>query len=425
MEASRPASVIAAIFIFAIVAAERADACTRPYESVERVLVRAHHILELEILSVADVSEEKGKSGRARVRVRQRIRGDLPLEEFTLLGGPFDTCAFGEHFQSFVAGERLFLLLDGPVPEGTNTILVALHPRVFRGTETELRARLAWSRRARTRRLALLARLFPEDYARAGKLHAAYRVSGKLGAGVLNRSSYATLLALEELLRDPDRPLPPRPLPDPDAFTLREVLSRSYADDRTWVTRLKGPPPLPAAVTAALEKAGKESRDAVLATNGRILREYVVRELLQPEERAERFVAAMDEKYLSRPTFPARRLALREADRELSSVNWLLRLADDLPDEIVYRSAWGVGWGACDPKVFEPWLATHGEAVPPAEPRVRVALSLLDPSSASLVRRGLRVARTTRTRTWFLRYFEATGDEERAAGFRKRLETDD
>jgi hypothetical protein len=370
--------------------AERADACFSQYVSEERFLNRAGVIVEIEVVEpgAGPPPVEGGHDpddARALVRVLQRLRGEFPLEEFTLLGGPVASCAIGGAWARFAPGQRLFLVLDEPPPAGTRSILVCHYGRMFRGTEEDLRARLAWTRGCRLCRLRVFEREYPEDYPLAVRLRAAILDDDNAD---LSDATLPALVALRELLTDPDRPLPAPEIVS-EGFTFRGGISTRYGRPDRYITDGRGNPPVLVRLREEIEARRKNDSDPFLALNRRLLRRYLVECLLQPPERADRFVAAVGEKELRESSFPFRRLRLeKDADRDLISILRLRRFADEEPDDLVRRGHYGVRWGKLDVDVFRPWLERHGETVPAIWSRVLIGLALLDPVSAPLVDRA-------------------------------------
>jgi hypothetical protein len=403
-----------------LLSADPARACMRPYVSQERLLKRARHILEVEVLSVGEASppseewiqdgedsyRDNRKDARARVRVVRELRGRLDLEEFTLIGGPYDSCAFFPCYVTFEAGERLFLLLDGPVPRGTETVQLSLWGRVFRGTEEDLRARLAWSVRWWRERLALLQEAAPTALAEARRLSSLCRSGAALLPSDLEGASYETLLSLVELLRDPEHPVP---------------AGSPEAGGPTYVTRLQGDHSLPEPLAAALQTMRQDHAREVAETNRDLLRRFLVERLMQPGSRADRFVEAVEEECFARARLPLRGLKLTKgADRETVSVYHLLRLADDEPDGIV-RARYRARHGSLDPRVLVPWLSRWQESLPAIEARLRVAASIPDRDVAPFVVRCLSQDLRKMELEACRAYFEAIGDGVHAAEVAARL----
>lgn len=151
MKAAFLATVALAVAI--VLATPRdAQACPRGYESRVRLVKGAHHIAEVEVLSTEDLTITTDGHGLdpggthtferavARVRVVSEPRGHLPAREFTLVGGPYDSCAPYLRLLRFDAGSRLRLVLAAEVPEGTKEVTVSWRCRVARADGEDLTA---------------------------------------------------------------------------------------------------------------------------------------------------------------------------------------------------------------------------------------------------------------------------------------------
>jgi hypothetical protein len=126
------------------------------------------------------------------------------------------------------------------------------------------------------------------------------------------------------------------------------------------------------------------------------------------------------EETLSRPELPLRGVELREgATRELTSVRWLLLLADDEPDGLV-RMCRAIPWESLTPAVLGPWLGHCGKSMPAPWARVRVGFGPLNAASPLMVG-WLKGKRSLRELRELLHYFQQIGDERHAAEVEVRI----
>ena len=78
-----------------------------------------------------DGKTTRHERAKARIRVASEMRGTLPANEFDLIGGPIDSCAFFDVYLTFEVGRRLFLFLEDPVPEDTRAIEIFRAPHLY------------------------------------------------------------------------------------------------------------------------------------------------------------------------------------------------------------------------------------------------------------------------------------------------------
>lgn len=406
------------------VAARAAIACPRGYESWIRLAKGAHHIAEVEVLSTEDETSTTQPHGmdlggtrnhpraRARVRVVAELRGRLPTREFTLLGGPYDSCAPYPTFLRFDAGAHLTLLLAHPVPPGTEEIAVSWRGRVARLEGEGLARVIGAGKAAWERRLALLRRVAPKEMEEAAKMLATRGADGDWTADVLRALPYPVLAGLAELQRDPTRPWRPVSTSDEPATPA----TQSYDAGRD--TGSPFPPRLADELTRRSAADAKEKAD-VIAFHRAALASWLEVDLGQPPARAARFVASVSEADCLREVLPLDGLRGRpDDDREIHSISVLLDLASDEPDGLVWRQFL---IGALDPAVFAPWLRAHAKDLPTDGPYLAVTLAVRSPEAAPHVEREFAEAGDSWRMDDFLEFFVAVGDTTHADEVMRRL----
>jgi hypothetical protein len=328
------------------------------------------------------------------------------MKVFRLIGGPVDSCALGGSWLRFEKGEKLFLFLEDPVPASTKAIQIFRAPRVYRGRFVDLlslrwRVRDAWSRR-----VELLRELAPDEMGHAPTIAAYLRTGVVPAKKAVEAASYPTLLRTAELLRDPTSPLPRpdivrEPLTMGSPFTNEPRPKEPTTYLASW-TRSG----LPVALSTALSARQKTRPDEVRAFQERLLRLYLVEDLLVPEDLAGRFVKAIDS--FPSEALPFRWLKLRtDAPADLAPILSLMRFADVEDDWLVK------GGGSCpsDAALFAPWLARHADEVPLRRDHLKVCLSLEHRAAAPVIRRAVEIARSDRWLEEYLAFFRAIGDE--------------
>ena len=131
-----------------LLAAGAGTGCPAGYESQVALVQSARLILRVTVKSVTDAPKPEnpgrdfsrsedgnpGAGARAKVEVVETVRGSCSVKEFDLTGGPYSSCAPGLQYLRFEAGQTFFLLLDRPLPDDTEEVVVTWRCRVFRGS---------------------------------------------------------------------------------------------------------------------------------------------------------------------------------------------------------------------------------------------------------------------------------------------------
>jgi len=389
-----------------------ATACPSGYESTERLVKRADHILEVEVLEVSNepipdpppptlfgspVDEEEYENARARVRVTRELRGHFPVRELTLVGGPYHSCAPTPCLLHFEVGERLTLILEGPLPKTIETLAIHWRCRCTSRTLEEVQAILDRVWTAWRRRMDHLDWIAPEAVA------AAKRAS--LEPDVLRALPFPALAVLAEHLREPGRAAP----------------TADAAADSAHVGAGPGRASrLPTVVDEELARRIETTPEEVAAFQREVLRTWLVAGLQVPEPLARRFVRAVEPRELVRTDLPLGGLEIEdEEDRALLSVQSLLRLAHDEPDALVWSMA-DPKPGDLDPAVFAPWLERHADELPRDWTHLEILLALPCPQAASYVYRAWAAEANPARYDEYLAFFEALGDERTAKQVRER-----
>lgn len=395
-------------------------ACPSGYESAVRLAKGAHHLVEVEVVSVEDEpaptpKDARGrtaddgtgrerKAARARVRVVRDLRGRMPMAEFTLVGGPYRSCAPYERYLHFRPAEHLCLILARPVPVGTSTIVIEWRGRVVRGGASELDGIVAAGAKAWEHRRSLLRRVDPAAMKAADELLASRARDGDWPAQTLQPLPYAVLAGIATLLADPTRDgalLPGRRDP-----ATRDTPTTYHADADSLAPALA--PHLGAEIARRIE-FGVEEAAAVIAFHRKAVATMLVDEFGQPADRARRFVESVPVRDWTTEVVPLDGLSPeRQDDRELRSISLLLELASDEPDGLVWTMT--VRPDELDGGVFAPWLSHHVGELPDGPTYLKVTLALRSKEAAPHVVKAFAGASEDWRVDEFLAFFVAIGD---------------
>lgn len=406
--------LVAVVATALALAAPPALACPSGYESPERLVKHACHVTRVEVISVSDepmppagkqewsgripASEAEHRAARARVRVIGELRDWLPIREFTLIGGPYDSCSPTEVFLHFEVGSRFWLILGEPVAAGTKEIVVSWRCRVCHRDPAEMEAAIESGVAAWQRRLDLLHRVAPEADDGAARLLAERGNVVTTDAPTLAKLSVPVLACLTERLRDPR--IVPAAAPVPDAG--ERATARS---GRT--------PVLSAGLLAEWKRRRVEADEDVVAFRRKVLREYLTSTLRLDGTRADRALAVLNWEPQSEPELPLRGIdPLHRSDGFAASVALLMRLADDEPDALVWATFGGPRLGQYDTSVFAPFLAERAATLPLDWAHLSVTLSIPCKEAAIHVRRALAVEVNRYRYDHYLAFFRAIGDEK-------------
>lgn len=239
-------------------------ACPAGYESPESLVRHARLIVQLEVLSVEeaplppDVSIRDGnddygrKFGQARVRILEVIKGECAVREFTLIGGPFHTCAPSLYYHAFEVGEKPVLILESPLPKDVKMVAITWRNRLLIESVHHIKdlmekAREGWKLAVQRHRRAA-----PEEMAQAEVLRAEFIKNPAYKAP--SKASFGVLSCLAILSNDPDD-LPDEETEEPDDQDRWSGYSNSffasfYASKGAYVTAYGSNSVIPAGMRA-------------------------------------------------------------------------------------------------------------------------------------------------------------------------------
>jgi len=423
--------------------------CPAGYESQASLASSARLILGVKVQSVADAEKpdpftEKAEAGKpengtqALVEVTETVRGHCDLKQFTLVGGPYQTCAPGLNYIKFEPGESLYLLLDRPLAKDTTQVIITWRCRVFKGTREELNELLARTNRQREDMLAIHRRLFPEAMDKATTL-----LQVNPGAqGVNAKTPYATLACLRLLLSDPARfrpsefayqDEPDEPDPDANPFSVGETLPRPPAG--TYITCNSTTPWQHRALDEALKERAKSHPQEALEFNRRLFVKCLTEQLLTDEETA---TGIATEKLLE-PLFAevqedadAFDLNLGQLDRDQEvlaspmarTVSFLLMIVDQADDRRVWRM-FGFGFGEppkLDTSLLLPLLKQRPATFTENFAGLRLLLSVPDPQIAPSVKELSLQAKQAYLLDDYFNYFLKLKDEPSCLNILERFD---
>jgi hypothetical protein len=417
-------------------------ACPSGYESQAALVKAARLIVGVEVESVTDVAQLKGEEGnaeplfdrndenhgRAEVKVTECLRGTCDVKRFTLTGGPYATCAPGANYLSFEPRQKLFLLLDRPLPADVRNVVITWRCRVFDGERTELldlirSTKDGWSRAAAAHR-----KLFPDAMLRAAALLPAFHDAKPLE--LPQAETYATLACLRLLLCDPDH-LRPAECGAPQPGSL-DLLGASTRPDEPGDHRTAGRTTVwqSAALDEAIKRRAAARSKEVAAFNRPWLLDCLTRELGVDSKVAGR-IADDDAvaEYLKKvqPSPLSFDLDLRNEERLAKSVrsaSLLLAIADDEDDRLVWRT-FGMEPDeerqTLDAGIFLPYLAKHPEQFDGSWGRIQVLLALDDRRVVPQVKKIMRQTGNDSRLVAFFKFFARQHEDEACLATLDRL----
>jgi len=422
-------------------------ACPAGYESQAALAKAARLIIGVKVESVTDIStptdkevglseradeEDRHNHAQAKVKVTEIIRGTCPIKEFTLRGGPYETCAPFDRYVPFDQGASLFLLLDRPLPEGTKTVVITWRCRVFEGTKEELLHMLEKAEAGWTQMVELHRALFPDAMARAEELLPA-SLSKKAGA-LPPGESYACLACLRLLLCDQQH-LRTSQSKGVEADSNAAMFSGGKRSPKTrragvYLTAHHTSPWQSADLDKALIAMAAAHPKEAAAFNRSLLLGCLARHYGVPQTDAEKIadaeeVAACLPKVQVSPLSFDLDLPRDEQTSPLTrSASFLLAIADDEDDRMVWRT-FGMGMGdnypALDPSVFLPYLDKQPEQFTESWGGICLLLSMPDARISPHVRKVMLQTDNINRLTSFFEFFARLGDETACADTLDRL----
>lgn len=243
-------------------------ACPAGYESPESLVRHARLIVQLEVLSVEEAplppggsvrpgTDDYGRtSGQARVRILEVIKGECAVREFTLIGGPFHTCAPSVYYHAFEVGEKPVLILESPLPKDVRMVAITWRNRLIMENVDRIKglmekARMGWKLAVDRHRRAAPEEMVQAEFLRAQFIkNPAYKAPSKASFGVLS--------CLAVLSNDPDH-LPVEETEEPDDQDRWSGYSNSffasfYASKGAYVTAYGSQAVMPAGMRDVFPK---------------------------------------------------------------------------------------------------------------------------------------------------------------------------
>lgn len=236
---------VLSLFALLLLLTPRLSACPAGYESPESLVRHARLIIQVEVLSVeeaplpAEMEARHGtdnygrSSGKARVRVTEVIKGECAAGEFTLITGPYHTCAPYLMYHALAVGDKPVLILDAPLPPQVETVVIAWRNRLIHESINQVQKLMEYARTSWSLAVARHRRAAPEDMARAEQLHAAFVKDPALKVPV--GTPYGVQACLAVLSNDPDH-LPPEEKRMEEPGTQGPFLADYYKSQGAYVS---------------------------------------------------------------------------------------------------------------------------------------------------------------------------------------------
>lgn len=291
---------VLAAHVLALVFCIRLPACPAGYESPESLVRHSRLIVRLEVLSAQEAplppevaanhrqDHDYGRTaGQARVKILEVLKGECAAHEFTLIGGPWHTCAPSLYYHSFQPGQNLVLILETPLPADVKTVAITWRNRLIEANNNQIkefmeRARAGWKLAVERHRRAV-----PEEMAKAEVLHA--EIAKRPDFQIPASTSYEVLSCLTILLNDPDH-LPatvPEDVPEQDRWSgySNSFFAALYASQGAYVTAYGSHAFLPARMRDVVPKRAEFNYTPppeAAQFNKKILKSILVGELFVP-----------------------------------------------------------------------------------------------------------------------------------------------
>lgn len=397
----------------------QAGACPQGYESPEALVKRARVILELEVLSVTnapppvikkqpfslkDDDPQERTNAQATVRVVKCLKGGCAAQTFTLIGGPYDSCAPYFCYLKFKPGEHLALIIEHELPSSLKAVVVNWRCRVLEPKEPELAGLMKGATEAWRKQVELYKSTTPEAFARADALH---KTPAKNGRRTFSAEPYPVLACLRILWSNPEDLLP---LPLTERKSASSVRKKTEADLEPEIDPFAGemvdgayhtlqyehktdPPELEEALQSRL----KNNPSEFVAFNKQLLGKVLIEELgLQRAKATEIINSLKATDTFCKTDFEPYKCHLGSGVAEkgkLRPLQYALELADDEPDSLVW-STFGLGFHRKEkPTLDSTYIAFYVERNPQKDyrswPRLVLLLSAPDLRMSAVVQRYL------------------------------------
>lgn len=413
----------------------RLVACPAGYESPESLVRHARLIIELEVLSVSEAplppdlsaqfgNDNSGRSmGKAQVKVLNVIKGECASREFTLIGGPYHTCAPCLFYHTFKAGDKRMLILESPLPKNVKTVAITWRNRLLDENADQIRvlmdkARLGWKKAVDRHRRAA-----PEEMSLAEKMQA--EIAKNPAYQIPENTSYGTLVCLAALWNDPDHlPAASPEEPDDSDWSSSSFLQSFYASRKVCTTDYASRAVLPSGLSKLLPKPAQFSYappPEAMSFNEKILKTILEDELFVPVSLTASIVKNPKLKGMwDRPQQDAFWLGLSRPDEttmplEAMSLYYLMLMADPEPDSMVWS---GFGRGEAKDAAFLPadlfvgFLEHYRQSFTEHDGALRILLRLPDPRIAPAVRAYVAKGLYDNSPGLLIRYFAQLGMEQ-------------
>ncbi len=284
------------LLLVLVLFAAKLFACPAGYESPESLVRHARLIVQVEVLSVKEAplppganisppNEDYGRSsGQARVRIIEVIKGECTVREFTLIGGPYHTCAPYLMYHAFNVGKKLVLVLETPLPKDVKMVAITWRNRLMDQSVVQVRelmekARVGWKRAVDRHRRAVTDEMAQAEMIQAELIkNPEYKIPSKTSFGVLS--------CLAVLWNDPDH-LPvetPEEPANPDGYS-NSFFGSFYASKGAYITAYASRAALPAGLREVFPKRngfGYTPPPEAIHFNERILKTVLEDELFVP-----------------------------------------------------------------------------------------------------------------------------------------------
>ncbi|OGV53883.1 MAG: hypothetical protein A2X45_08825 [Lentisphaerae bacterium GWF2_50_93] len=314
--------------------------------------------MEVEVLSVQDApslkdpenspmdqdDQKECKNAQAVVNITEVIKGKCGLKSLILIGGPYVSCAPFNRYLHFEKSKKLFLILDNELPIDTKVVVIRWRCRVCSLERNELNslmdsACVAWEKSKK-----LHSQSAPDSYKRAESLYNNPEYLANVEK--LSEEPYSVLACLESLMKDPDH-VPP---PYPQSLLTKNETEEVNGDenekfvDGTYFTSLQIDYPMPPSLISAIKTKGESNQNEVTQYNKVLFTVFLKNELFFTPSQIDSIIKnPLLSKSFDSTSFYPYRFVYREArdelpDKDILTLNYLVALADDTPDSLVWKS---------------------------------------------------------------------------------------
>ncbi len=422
--------LLAGILVLVIAHPSDVFGCAAGYESPESLVKRARLILEVEPLSVRDVpAPEKNnevslshdeplerKNAQATVKVVGVIKGKCDLRGFDLVGGPYYSCApYPSYLHYFEKGKRVFLIFDCDLPVATKRVVITWRCRVFWGDNKEILSLMQNARDVWVKSLERYRAVAPDEFTEAKRL--LKDSGGTLTAESLNKAPYAVLSCLRILLMNPDQV--PQTAPTASEDTTGQS-PESSENKGIYFTQQHKDYPLPDALLAAMKHRNKADPRETSTFNRELFSSFLRKDLLLSPAQIETVLGADGvTNSLAQTDFSPYHCDIRVNEkaknaRDVRSVYFLIALADDEPDSLVWRTFGLPDDIDLNANMFAAYVEKNMNRDYSAWPRLKLLLAVPHTKVAPLIQAALKSERNMYRLGVYFRFFVRLGDYDNA-----------